>query len=367
MKTMRYQLLGRSGLRVSELCLGTMTFGEEWGWGASEEESRKVFDRFVEAGGNFFDTANFYTGGTSERMLGRFIAPDRGRHVVATKYTCNMSPDDPNSGGNHRKSMVQSVEASLRRLGTEYVDLLWVHAWDGMTPVEEVMRALDDMVRAGKVLYVGISDTPAWIVSQANTLADLRGWTRFVALQIEYSLVERTPERDLLPMAQALDMAVAPWGILGAGMLTGKYDRDSDPGEHSRGEWGDGLFTERNFAIVDAIETVARELGVSHAQVATNWLRQSGRAQVIPILGARKLSQLEDNLGCLDFSLSREQVSQLERASATDLGFPHDFLRKDAVHRAVFGNTFHLIDQRNSAPGPALDLQGGAAHEVESG
>ncbi|MFC1662135.1 aldo/keto reductase, partial [Gemmatimonadota bacterium] len=179
---MRYKLLGRSGLRVSELGLGTMTFGEEWGWGASKKESQRIFDAYATAGGNFVDTANRYTEGTSERFVGEFVAADRGHFVVATKYTLFNREGDPNAAGNHRKNMVQSLEASLRRLKTDYIDLLWVHAWDFMTPVDEVMRGLDDLVRAGKVLYVGISDTPAWIVSQANTLADLRGWTPFVAL-----------------------------------------------------------------------------------------------------------------------------------------------------------------------------------------
>jgi aryl-alcohol dehydrogenase-like predicted oxidoreductase len=200
---MRYKLLGKSGLRVSELALGTMTFGEEWGWGASKEESRHIFEAYVAAGGNFIDTANRYTEGTSEKFVGEFVAPERDKFVVATKYTLFMRRNDPNAAGNQRKNMVQSLEASLKRLGTDYVDLYWVHAWDFMTPVEEVLRALDDMVRAGKILYVGISDTPAWVVSQANMLAELRGWTRFVGLQLPYSLIERTPERELLPMACA--------------------------------------------------------------------------------------------------------------------------------------------------------------------
>jgi len=200
---MRYKLLGRSGLRVSELALGTMTFGEEWGWGASKADSQKVFDAYAEAGGNFVDTANRYTEGTSEKFVGEFIHSDREHFVLATKYTLKMRDGDPNFSGNHRKNLVQSVNASLKRLNTDYIDLLWVHAWDFLTPVEEVMRGLDDLVRQGTVLYVGVSDTPAWIVAQANTLADLRGWTRFVGLQIQYSLVERTPERDLLPMARA--------------------------------------------------------------------------------------------------------------------------------------------------------------------
>src|ERR671921_27110 len=201
---MKYYLLGKSGLRVSELCLGTMTFGEEWGWGASKEECHKIFHAYVDAGGNFIDTANKYTEGTSEKYIGEFIASDRDRFVLATKYTSNTRRGDPNAGGNHRKNMIQSLEASLKRLNTDYIDLYWVHAWDPLTPIEEMMRALDDMVKAGKILYAGISDAPAWMVSQANTIANQRGWTEFTGLQIEYSLIERTSERELLPMATAM-------------------------------------------------------------------------------------------------------------------------------------------------------------------
>jgi aryl-alcohol dehydrogenase-like predicted oxidoreductase len=219
------QLLGKSGLRVSELCLGAMTFGEEWGWGASKEECHKIFNAYVDAGGNFIDTANKYTEGTSEKYIGEFIAADRDRFVLATKYTSNTRRGDPNAGGNHRKNMIQSLEATLERLNTDYIDLYWVHAWDPLTPIEEMIRALDDMVRAGKILYIGISDAPAWIVSQANTLANLKGWTEFTGLQIEYSLIERTPERELLPMSDALNIGVTAWSPLGGGVLTGKYNK----------------------------------------------------------------------------------------------------------------------------------------------
>ena len=209
---MRYTLFGRSGLRVSELCLGTMTFGEDWGWGASKEESRRIFDRYVEAGGNFVDTSSNYTNGTAERFVGEFVASDRDHFVLATKYTLTDRPGDPNFGGNHRKNLLRSLEGSLARLDTDRVDVLWLHMWDGMTPVDEVVRALDDVVRSGKALYVGFSDTPAWVVSQANTMAELRGWSRFVGLQLPYSLADRSPERDLLPMAKAFEMAVMVWG-----------------------------------------------------------------------------------------------------------------------------------------------------------
>jgi aryl-alcohol dehydrogenase-like predicted oxidoreductase len=343
---MRYKLLGNTGLRVSELCLGAMTFGEEWGWGAPKEESLKIFHRFLEAGGNFIDTANLYTNGTSERYVGEFMAGNRERIVLATKYTLNPRPDDPNGGGNHRKSLVQSLHASLTRLGTDYIDLYWVHAWDFMTPVDEVMRALDDAVRAGKVLYVGISDAPAWVVSRANTLAELKGWTPFAGLQIQYSLLERTPERDLLPMARALDIAVTPWGVLGGGALSGKYKAGKERPAKTRyavaGEWGNAFLTDRNFRIAGVVSEVAGEVGRTASQVSLAWVRRQPWGVVVPILGARTLTQLEDNLGCLDLSLTDEQNARLDAASKVDLGFPHDFLV--SARSYVFGETYPLID-----------------------
>src|ERR1051326_2816982 len=224
---MHYKLLGKSGLRVAEVCLGTMTFGEEWGFGANKEESKAIYDAYIAAGGNFIDTANRYTEGTSERYLGEFIHSERDSIVLATKYSLMTKRGDPNSSGNHRKSLHRSLEASLKRLNTDYIDLYWVHIWDPLTPIEEMMRALDDMVRAGKILYIGVSDAPAWIVSQGNTLANLRGWTEFTGLQIEYSLIERTAERELLPMADALNIGVTAWSPLGGGVLTGKYNKSN--------------------------------------------------------------------------------------------------------------------------------------------
>ncbi len=343
---MRYKLLGRSGLRVSEICLGAMTFGEEWGWGATKEESRRIFEAYAEAGGNFIDTANYYTNGTSERFVGEFVASERERFVIATKYTLNMRPDDPNGGGNHRKNLAQSLDASLVRLGTDYVDLYWVHAWDPMTPIDELMRALDDAVRAGKILYAGISDAPAWAVAQANTLADWKGWTPFVGLQIPYSLLERTPERDLLPMAEALDIAVTPWGTLGGGVLTGKYKAGEDRPKETRfsiaAQWGDAFLTERNFRIAAEVAAVAEEKGRSASQVAMAWVRQRERGVMIPIVGAKKVSQLRDNLGVVEFRLTPEQMKRLDEASIIELGFPLDFL--GGVRQIVYGKTFPLID-----------------------
>ena len=255
---MRYKLLGRSGLRVSELCLGTMTFGEDWGWGASKEESRRIYDAFLAAGGNFIDTANLYTNGTSENFLGEFIGSDRGRIVLATKYTNAMPGTDPNAAGNHRKSMVQAVEASLKRLKTDYIDLYWLHIWDFLTPIDEVMRAFDDLLRAGKMLYAGISDAPAWVVSRANTMAELRGWTSFIGLQIEYSLIQRAPERELLPMARELEIGVTAWAPLASGVLTGKYTA----AEHQQPKrLQDAKLDERKQRIVDAVQVIASESG----------------------------------------------------------------------------------------------------------
>jgi aryl-alcohol dehydrogenase-like predicted oxidoreductase len=333
---MRYKLLGKSGLRVSELCLGTMTFGDDWGWGAPKDESKKMFDAFVEAGGIFIDTANNYTNGTSEKLIGEFTKADRDHFVIATKYTLSEFATDPNFGGNHRKNMRRSVEGSLRRLDTDHIDLLWLHMWDGMTPVEEVMRALDDLVRAGKVLYIGISDTPAWVVSQANMLADLRGWSRFVAYQGEYSLASRAPERDILPMTQAMEMTYLPWGILEGGEITGKYNSPSEEPKRSKDT------SERIKKIATVLLDLAKETGCSPSQIAINWVRQRPY-HIIPILGARTEKQLKDNLGCLDFELTNEQIERLNEASPIDLGFPHSFLRSDHVRGLIFGKTFQQI------------------------
>jgi aryl-alcohol dehydrogenase-like predicted oxidoreductase len=346
---MNYQLLGRSGLRVSDLCLGTMTFGEDWGWGAARDESRKIYDAFREAGGNFIDTANIYTNGSSEKLVGEFVAGHREEVVVATKYTNAAAGfrgkpgTDANAGGNQRKNMVQAVEASLKRLGTDYIDLYWLHIWDQITPAEEVMRAFDDLVRSGKVLYVGISDAPAWVVSKSNTLAELRGWTRYVGLQIEYSLLERTVERELIPMAKDQQMTVLAWSPLKNGLLTGKYlpenlsqSKADGARMHSEMMKGFGAVDERTHVIVHEIVAVGKELGVSAAQVALAWLRYRP-VPVIPIIGARKLAQVEDNLRSLDVALSPEQLQRLDKASAVSLGFPHDFMALEPVKAIIFG------------------------------
>ncbi|MGH0037940.1 MAG: aldo/keto reductase [Myxococcota bacterium] len=318
---MKYRLMGRSGLRVSELALGAMTFGTRE-WGVEEKESREVYDRFREAGGNFIDTANIYSGGRSESFLGGFMQEDRERIVLATKYTGATRRRDVNAGGNSRKNMMESLHASLKRLQTDYIDLYWVHARDFTTPIEEVMRGLDDLVRQGKVLYVGISDTPAWEVARANTLAELRGWSAFVGLQIRYSLLDRAAERDLLPMARALDLTVTPWDTLGSGILTGKYNRDA--GTDGRAKLR-GRISDRDLGIAAEVVKLADEIGRSPAQVALAWVR-GGPGVIVPLVGARTRTQLDDNLGCLDVELDAEQRRRLDDASRIELGFPHDFL-----------------------------------------
>ena len=345
---MRYKLLGKSGLKVSELCLGAMTFGDDWGWGSTKEESRKIYDAFVEAGGNFIDTADLYTNGTSERFLGEFIASDRDRIVLATKYTNTAPGTDPNAAGNQRKNMMQSVEASLKRLNTDYIDLYWLHVWDFMTPVEEVMRAFDDLIRQGKVLYIGISDAPAWIVSRANTMAELRGWTQFVGLQVEYSLIERTCDRELLPMAREMDLAVTVWSPLAGGLLTGKYAEDRDTvKEEKRLEHPMVAplvdITEHKRTISAAVVKVAEAIGKTPAQVALAWLRRQPGV-MIPIIGARRLSQLKDNMACVEVTLAEAHLQQLNEVSRIELGFPHDFVANEMVQNFAYGGMRELID-----------------------
>ncbi|KUL40947.1 aldo/keto reductase [Streptomyces sp. NRRL F-4489] len=342
---MRYTLFGKTGLRVSELALGTMTFGEEWGWGSSRETSARILDAYADAGGNFLDTANNYTGGSSETILGELLTSRRDRFVLASKYTCATAPDDVNAAGNHRKNLVRSVEASLRRLDTDRLDVLWVHARDNFTPVEEVMRALDDLVRSGKVLYLGVSDWPAWEIAQANTLAELRGWTAFAGSQLRYSLLERTVERELLPQARAFDLAVLAWAPLAAGKLTGKYRR----GESGRlTTEGAASFRDHNEdATVTAVLEIAEQGGWSPAQVALAWLRQRP-GNIIPIIGATKEAQLADNLAAVDVVLDEDALARLDEVSAVPLGFPHDFLREEGITRTVHGDRWATIDDRRS-------------------
>jgi aryl-alcohol dehydrogenase-like predicted oxidoreductase len=336
-----------------------MAFGEETGWGASKSECDRMLGAYAEAGGNFIDTADKYTGGTSERYVGELIAPRRDRWVLATKYTLSRDEDDPNGAGNHRKSLVCALDASLRRLGTDYVDLLWVHMWDYLTPVDELMRALDDQVRAGKVLYVGISNTPAWIISQANTLADFRGWTPFTAIQVEYSLLTRDPERELIPMAAALELAVTAWSPLGSGVLTGKYLGEQNGGDDRRLDVAPGMsgrfLNERNLEIAAAVAAVAGELGATPAQVALAWLR-SRAGIVIPILGARTERQIRENLGSLAVELEAGQLARLDALSAISLGSPYDFLQWAAASPYTFGKAYAQLDShRDGRAGRAFE------------
>lgn len=338
-----YRLLGRSGLRVSPLSLGTMTFGTDWGWGSDKLEARRIFDTYVGRGGNFIDTANQYTNGTAEEWLGEFVAADRDSLVLATKYSAIRRLTDPNSGGNHRKSMVASVEASLRRLRTDYLDLLYLHLWDGLTPIDEIVRAMDDLVRAGKVLYLGISDTPAWQIARMQTLAQLRGWSPLIALQIEYNLIERTVERELIPMARELGLGVIPWSPLASGVLTGKYartdlaDTAAAGGSRKSIAVANDSLTERGLAIADVVGRVADELGHTPAQVALAWTLHNP-AVAAPIIGARTTRQLDDNLGALGVTFDDHHLERLHQASAVELGFPHDFLARPLARSTVFGD-----------------------------
>ncbi len=309
---MRERLLGRSGIRVSEICLGAMMFGSDWDWrsSADEEASRLIYEAYREAGGNFIDTANVY--GASEEVVGRLVASERDAIVLATKFTLETDPTDPNSGGSHRKSLRRSVEDSLRRLATDHLDVLWVHAWDQRTPTEETLRALDDLVRAGKILAVGVSNTPAWEVSRAVAIAELMGWTPFCGIQVQYSLVRRTAEREMLPMARALGLAVTGWAPLASGILAGKESSRMQPGDAD---------------IVGVVLEVANEVGLSPAQVSLAWLLRSG---VIPVVGATRVEQIRDSLAAVDVDLDNSHVERLDAASRVELGYPHEFLQMKA-------------------------------------
>src|SRR4030088_6771 len=343
---MRYRLLGNSGLRVSEAALGTMTFGEDWGWGAPKAEAQKVYETYREAGGNFIDRANGETNGTSERFVGESMKNHRDSVVLATKYSLAAPGHDPNASGNPRKRWRQAAEASLKRLQTEYIDLYWVHMWDGITPVEEVMRGLDDLVRQGKILYVGISDAPAWWVAQANTLAEVRGWTQFIGLQLEYSLIERTVERELIPMAKALNVGVLAFSPLAGGFLTGKYHGEGKPdGGGGTQEGGKTFYPEREqraASMISAAKSVSEQTGRSMAQVALAWLRDR-TVPVIPIIGARKVSQLQDNLASLDLELSAEQLKSLDGASRIEPGFPQSIYDREMVRAIRYGGTWDRL------------------------
>ncbi len=329
---MRYTAFGRrTGLRVSEYALGTANFGTAWGGGAERAEARKMFDRFAEAGGTLIDTADCYGFGEAEEYLADCLVADRGHFVVSSKFTCSASAKPTVfHTGNSRRTMHRAVEESLRRLGTDHLDLYWAHFADPLTPIDEVVAAFDDLVRSGKVLYAGLSNFPAWRVARAATIAELRGWAPVIAIQAEYSLVERTAERDLLPMADALGLGAALWSPLGGGLLTGKYRVES------RGrltDWKRAVHVEdtaQKTAVVDAVLAVAEEAGASPTRVAMAWLRHRAARSTttyVPIIGPRDMAQLEDYLAALDLVLSGDQVTRLDEVSAVPLGVPHEIGR----------------------------------------
>jgi aryl-alcohol dehydrogenase-like predicted oxidoreductase len=343
---MRYRLLGRSGLRVSELCLGTATFDGGRSGGVSKAESARIFEAFAQAGGNFIDTSNRYGRGTSESFVGEFAASDREWFVLTSKYTLATRAGDPNASGNHRKSLVQGLEASLKRLKTDYVDLYLVHAWDFTISVEELIRNLDGIVRAGKALHVGISNAPAWVISRANTLAELRGWAPFVNLQTEYSLIQREPERELLPMARDLGIGLTAYSPLGAGWLAGGRGAGPDPRPPEGASRLSRVGTEadeRNARIAAEVSRVAEEVDRPASHVALGWIRQHGNG-IIPIVGAQDTRQLEENLACLDLRLSEEQLQRLDEISKIEPGYPHDLLAREDTRERVYGNLRDRLD-----------------------
>jgi aryl-alcohol dehydrogenase-like predicted oxidoreductase len=336
----RYVTLGRSGLRVSPLCLGAMTFGEDLGWGSSVEESQQIIDRYVELGGNFIDTANFYTRSHSEKIIGDHIGRHparRDRLVIATKFSGNLYPGDPNGGGSGRKSVINACENSLRRLQTDYIDLYWLHMWDANTPIEETMAALDDLVRAGKVRYIGVSDTPAWKIVEANLIARFRGWSEFIGLQIEYSLLERTVEQELVPMASEFGLGITPWSPLKSGVLSGKYTR-RNIGEHKadRGAIVEAFLNEKTYAVVDELEIVAKAHETSVASAALAWVLARPAVSSV-IIGARTLSQLDDNVGAIDVNLTAEELARLNALTKPTFGFPQSVLT--TAQSAINGGT----------------------------
>ncbi|WPU64293.1 aldo/keto reductase [Peredibacter starrii] len=331
-----YVTLGKSGLKVSPLCLGTMTFGEDWGWGASVPECEKILARYIDLGGNFIDTANVYTYGHSEKIIGDFFRKDpfeRQKMVIATKFFGTLKPGDPNAGGAGRKSIIHACEESLRRLQTDYIDLYWMHCWDYQTPIDETMRALDDLVSSGKVRYIGFSDTPAWKVAEAHVKSLFQGWVPVSAIQVEYSLLQRTVEGELIPMAQELGMGVTPWSPLKSGVLSGKYRRENkDHVEAGRGEWVTSSLDDHAYDVVEKVIQIAKEVKSTPAKVALKWVcSQPGVTS--PIIGARTIEQLEDNLSALDVKLSAEHLKALDEISKPSLNFPADFLKRSPAFR----------------------------------
>jgi aryl-alcohol dehydrogenase-like predicted oxidoreductase len=326
---------------------GHMTFGEDWGWGSSEETARKIFDAYVEQGGNFLDTADGYTNGSSEQLVGKFVKDSKSRDklIIATKFTFNAQPGNPNAGGNGRKNIYRALEGSLKRLGTDYIDLYWLHTWDTVTPAEEVLLTFNDLVKEGKIRYFGLSDVPAWYLAKMQTLAEAHSLHRISALQLEYSLVERNIEREHIPASQEFGLGICPWSPLASGLLTGKYKRDANGDSKGRLALVDKkhpgfekLFTERNFNIADTVVEVAKSVGKTAAQVALNWVA-TRTGMTSTIIGATKLNQLSDNIGSLDFELPPDAVAKLDEASRPDPTIhPYMFFTKP-MQAMVNGNT----------------------------
>jgi aryl-alcohol dehydrogenase-like predicted oxidoreductase len=347
-----YITLGRSGLKVSPFCLGTMTFGEDLGWGASPEDSEAMIAEYLDRGGNFIDTANVYTNGHAEKIIGDFFAKSdarRDRVVIGTKFFCSLFEGDPNGGGAGRKALMQQVEASLRRLQTDYIDVYWLHNWDRTTPIEETLRGLEDLVTSGKVRYIGLSDLPAWKVAEAQTIAHFRGWSPVIALQLEYSLLERTVESELIPMAQSMGIGVMPWSPLKNGFLSGKYTRDGGGViDSGRSAWV-GQRTEADYVVIDALQAVSAEVGASPATVALAWVR-SRPGVASTLIGARRLDQLMANLAALGVTLTAEQIATLDAVSMPPLSFPAGY----AQISQMFGFPGTRIDGVQMHPSPML-------------
>ncbi len=343
--TLRYKVLGRGGLRVSQVCLGTMTFGESWGWGASKQECARILEVFGKAGGNFIDTAHIYTNGASEEIVGELTRSDRGHWVISTKFGLSDRPADPNAGGAHRKTIIRQLEDSLRRLGTDYVDVYWLHTWDAFTPPDEVAHALDDLIRTGKILYAGLSNTPAWVVARTVTYAELQRCARLVGIQVPYSLVRRDAEAELFPMARGLGLTAVTWEPLGAGWLTGRYGTHRPRPQGTRittaTDYEDTLATARNLQIADDLAEIAADLGLPDVRVALAWvLAQQQRYPIVPIVGARTAAQLSESLGAHEIVLDGDSLAMLDGFSRIDLGYPQSF----AGRGMPYGNTFDRTD-----------------------
>jgi len=341
---LKYQILGKTGLRVSEISLGTMTFGKSWDEfnGTSKNTAKKIFDYYVDVGGNFFDTADIYQNGESEKYLGEFVNSDRESFVISSKYSTLTNPKNPNSGGNHRKNLFSSVESSLKRLNTTYLDLLWVHAWDFTTPISEVMRSLDDLVKQGKVHHIGISNAPAWIIALANSLSESKGWTSFSCIQILYNLLERSSERELLPFASYENLGVLAWSPLSGGMLSGKYSAKSTNGRFSKNNpMKKSFLNKTNLKLSETISKLAADYGYSSAQISLKWLLECKNPSIIPILGATNLMQLKENLECLNIKLNEKQLQKIDQITAIDLGYPQEFLNHPHIQERIFGSDFN--------------------------